>query len=85
MGQQVFAQNDYVAIVQRSNKPDWIFISHNGKEYKRTKLEEYQSGIEFNYTTALKHVRKYEKKGYEIVTSNHSGAEVYFLMRKEEE
>ncbi len=82
-GQQVFAQSDYVTIVQTGNKPDWVFISHNGTEYKKTNLKEYQKGGEYNYTAALKFVRKYEKKGYKRVTSNYSGGEVYFLMRKE--
>ena len=87
IGQQVFAQNDYVTIAQSGTRPNFIFISNNGESYKKNKLDndEVENGKEYNYTTVLKFVRKYEKKGYKMVTSNYSENVVYFLMRKEED
>jgi len=76
---------DYVTIVATGANPEMCNVSINGEKYEAFYLPKTNDW--YNYNEVIKIVKKYEKEGYEVFTSNMFTNEVtpqiYFLLRKE--
>ena len=75
---------DYVTIVATGAKPEMCNVSINGEKYEAIDLPTPKDW--YNYNEVIKIVKKYEKDGYELFTSNMFTNEItpqiYFLLRK---
>ena len=88
MGQQVFAQSDYVTITGEHCPPEIVYISENGENYIKKNILEKTSDKHFNYNPIIKIVKDYEKKVYKLKVNTFGGStclNYFLLVRKEDE
>lgn len=75
------ANGDYLVIVSETGHRTEVFISKSGGYFEKMRLKNKSS---YDWSGTLDIVTEYEEKGYELLSTNTTGARITFVMKKDD-